>query len=283
MKRLWVLLALVFLPALLLSQETAPVTVYFKVAKEFQARQLVGAPIATPYIAGNPDTMQAVSVHGLAKDSVKVQGQPATVWFFTVELLGSNRKYTYYDTLKNSIQHIVPAPQSGDSLGIADSIFYFVLASTVPDGEQFELTLNEIDEVELYPRETAWSSTRVTWDTLTVLSSADTLQALSDTFYTEPVSGLSGIKTLLIDKTPKPGTATIFGVAYQLKTAGSTKWYGDLANSAYTFVLDDSVLMQDTTMAIVGTHIPADSVRYVIYGKSALRAVILKIKLLWRN
>ncbi len=279
MKRLWVLLCLLLLPVILLSQSTAPVTTYFKVAKEFKARQLVGEPIATPYIAGNPDTMQALRVYGRAIDSVGAV--PATIFLIDVSL--GTKQYTYTDTLRNGVQHIVPAPFINDYLGIKDSIFYFVLASTVPDGEQFEFTLQKIAEVVV--KDTTLARVVVPYlDSLTI-ALAQTLQATTDTFYTSAVSGSYGYATLLLDKTATPGTGDIFGLGYQVKHAGATKWYGDLFGGGHLFIISDSLSMPvtDTTMAIDATHILADSVRYVFYGKSALRFIAEQVRLIWRD
>ena len=121
-------------------------------------------------------------------------------------------------------------------------------------------------------------------DSLTILV-FDTLISTADTFYTDPVSGAYGYATLLIDKIPTPSTADIFGLGYQVKHKGATKWSGDLFGSGHLFIIGDSLVMPvtDTTMAIDATHILADSVRYGFYGKSALRFIAERVKLLWRD
>ena len=95
---------------------------------------------------GDLDTLQVIRIYGRATDSVNTGlNVPATVFFFDVS--SGTKQYSYYDTLRNSQQHIVPAPVINDYLGIKDSIFKFVLASTVPDGEIFELVIRETGKV----------------------------------------------------------------------------------------------------------------------------------------
>ena len=146
MKRLLLLLVLLVLPVVIFSQNTTPVTTFFKIAKEVQARRLSGDPISFVTVVGDLDTLQVIRVYGIAIDSVNFgYNAPATV--FRLDVSSGTRSYSYYDTLRNSQQHIVPAPVTGDTLGIQDSVFKFVLASTVPDGEIFELVIRETGEV----------------------------------------------------------------------------------------------------------------------------------------
>ena len=147
MKRLLVGLALVLFPLVALSQMTATLTTYNESPKEFVARGLSGDPIATPYIAGQPDTFQLMTVVGQAIDSVYWKSMPATVFQFNVVRGDRNNvEYIYYDTLNNNVQHIVP---KAESLGIADSMFYFVVNDSIANGEKFSLEIREILEVRL--------------------------------------------------------------------------------------------------------------------------------------
>jgi len=119
-------------------------------------------------------------------------------------------------------------------------------------------------------------------DSLTVIS-LDTLYNTTDTLYSTPVPGQYGYNTLFIDKIDNNGTAEVFGLGYQTKVNGATAWYGDLTGEELLFIVDDSIHMADTTAAVRISHIPADSIRYVFYGKTALRAILSTVKALWRD
>ncbi len=118
-----------------------------------------------------------------------------------------------------------------------------------------------------------------------VIATLDTLYATSDTFYTDAVPGNYGYATLLIDKTPTPGTADILGLGYQVAWDSAGPWYGDLFGGGHLFIMADSLSMPvtDTTMAIDAGHILAPWVRYGFYGKSALRFIAAQVRLIWRD
>ncbi len=120
-------------------------------------------------------------------------------------------------------------------------------------------------------------------DSLTILA-LDTLYSAEDTFYTDPVPGNQGFMTMLIETIPITSTGTRFGLGYQVKYAGASNWFGDLEDEGHLFILSDSLFMgTDSLRAARVQTIPADSTRFAIYGKSALRAILKKVKILWRD
>ncbi len=137
MKRLWVLLALVILPVILLSQITAPTPVFIETPKEFKAQSSSDSTIMHVYLAGVVDTFQVVELTGVVIDSIKDRGATAAIVDLTY--VAGNRKYTQRDTLRHDSQHIVPYE---DRLGINDSVFYFTMGpNTTADGETFTITI----------------------------------------------------------------------------------------------------------------------------------------------
>lgn len=145
MKRLLVGLALVLLPIAALSQMTATISTFFYSPKEFVARNISGTSVVTPYVAGNVDTMDTIIIFGTVKDSIGCGATSAAIVDFTVRRSEGSNFYIYTDTLRHSIQHIIPAYSS---LGVTDSVIYFVMgANTVADGSTFELHIRDIPRV----------------------------------------------------------------------------------------------------------------------------------------
>jgi hypothetical protein len=168
LKRFLTGLALFLTASICAAQITATLTTYFSTPKEFQARYLSGSPVSGPYVAGDVDTMQAVQIVGRVVDSVASGATSSAVVDFTVSAGPTGRFFTYRDTLRHSVQCIVP---KFDSLGINDSVVYFIMgANTISDGDAFEFVIKEIQQV------------RLTGDTLTVKADFDISSDSLNTF-----------------------------------------------------------------------------------------------------
>jgi len=120
-------------------------------------------------------------------------------------------------------------------------------------------------------------------DTLTI-AAWDTITAITDTFYTGAVPGDVGYISLFIDQYPKvSGNVSSFGVGLQVKVADG-EWSRPLGNSRDKIktVVDSAACDSAVVSERIG-NIPADSVRYVFWGKSAADIIFRKIRALWRD
>lgn len=149
-KLLWAFL-LLLVPFGLQAQVTASITSYFKIPKRYMAIQSVGLPLDAAYCAGDPDTLQQIDIVVTALDSIYVSAATTyEVFRFDVRAVdpisGRERSYTYYDTLRCAVQHIIPYTTQSS---ISDSLFYITLGDSISTGDSFRLILQPIQEVRL--------------------------------------------------------------------------------------------------------------------------------------
>ena len=120
-------------------------------------------------------------------------------------------------------------------------------------------------------------------DTLTILV-WDTLTSAEDTIYTTAVPGDMGYTSLFIDQYPAINTnQSMFGLGLQVKIADG-QWARPMDNTRDKVkVLADSVVADSAVVVDRVNNVPADSVRYAVWGKAAADVIIRAIKALWRD
>lgn len=120
-------------------------------------------------------------------------------------------------------------------------------------------------------------------DTLTI-AAWDTITAAADTFYTTAVPGDMGYVSLFIDQYPLINTnISLFGVGLQVKMEDG-EWSRPLGNTRDKVkTVVDSAACDSAVVSERINNIPADSVRYVFWGKGAADIIFRKIRALWRD
>ncbi len=155
-----------------------------------------------------------------------------------------------------------------DSISVDDSYVLYYQKSKL-------LTVSDDGALPIYSEPTIDS---------TIVLVLDTLQTAGDTIYMDPIAGDNGFLSMFLETIPKSGTGIRFGLGYQVKHRYASNWSGDLIENEHLFVLSDSLFMdEDSLRAARLQYIPADSLRFVVYGKSALRAIFKRVKVLWRD
>ena len=120
-------------------------------------------------------------------------------------------------------------------------------------------------------------------DTITI-ATWDTVTAATDTFWTAAIPGDRGYVSLFIDQYPAINTnQSMFGLGLQVKIDDG-EWARPLDNTGDKIkVLADSVVADSGVVVDRVNNVPADSVRYAVWGKAAFDIIFRKIRALWRD
>ena len=120
-------------------------------------------------------------------------------------------------------------------------------------------------------------------DTLTILA-WDTLKTTADTIWTTAILGDVGYVSLFIDQYPNISTGiSMFGVGIQTKIDNGP-WAFPLDNNrSIVDVMIDSAAVDSGVVVERLNNVPADSVRFALWSKSAWDVIIRKVQALWRD